>query len=224
MTKTNEQFENRRGDWIKTYTGRRVYPLDFRPEDVHVSDIFHSLSMVARFGGHTTQFYSVGEHSFLVANEVYRRTQDPVAGLQGLLHDAAEAYLGDTVRPLKRCDEFKFIHGVEELILDVILDTLHLPIEIHPEVWAVDQEILVIEGRQLMGGTDGWIIDRLPDKRFSHNVGTLKCLAPTQSKDMLHRLYRELWRKNERIITMVDASPLTTEAHDATDPHGERHG
>ncbi len=89
----------RKGDYIATYTGKQFYPLDPRPEDVCLEDIAHSLSNLCRFTGHTDtdRFYSVAQHSVICSTIVA-----PEAALLALLHDAAEAYLGDISRPLKR--------------------------------------------------------------------------------------------------------------------------
>jgi hypothetical protein len=50
--------------WIQTYTGKKFWPLDPRPEDVDIEDIAHALAMQCRFGGHCLRFYSNAEHSF----------------------------------------------------------------------------------------------------------------------------------------------------------------
>lgn len=90
----------RRGDWMQTYTGRAVYPMDLRREDICIVDIAHALSMQCRYNGHSLRFYSVAEHSVLIARWLRDRHGDAVA-LEGLLHDAAEAYLADVPRPVK---------------------------------------------------------------------------------------------------------------------------
>ncbi|MBF0164542.1 MAG: phosphohydrolase [Magnetococcales bacterium] len=87
----------RGGAWIQTYTGRQFWPLDGRPEEVEIEDIAHSLGMLCRFNGHCRRFYSVAEHSVWVS----RLVEEPDARW-GLLHDAAEAYLSDLPKPLKR--------------------------------------------------------------------------------------------------------------------------
>src|SRR5690606_5290032 len=84
-------YEPRLGDWMQTFTGRAVYPLDLRPDDIDIQDIAHALSMQCRYAGHTRQFYSVAEHSVHVAR--WCRQYGPAAALEGLLHDATEAYL-----------------------------------------------------------------------------------------------------------------------------------
>lgn len=82
---------------IITYTGRTINPMNPKPEDISIVDIAHSLSNQCRFTGHTSEFYSVAQHSVLVTNMVPDKDK-----LWGLLHDASEAYLADLARPIKR--------------------------------------------------------------------------------------------------------------------------
>lgn len=44
--------QERVGNWLRTYTGKRFYPLDPRIEEIDIEDIAHALSMLCRFGGH----------------------------------------------------------------------------------------------------------------------------------------------------------------------------
>lgn len=90
------------GNWIATYTGVKWFITDPHPDDVRIKDIAHALSMICRFGGHTRKFYSVAEHSVRCARLAETWEPDNYRlQMQALLHDAAEAYLGDVVRPLK---------------------------------------------------------------------------------------------------------------------------
>ena len=93
--------ENRIGDWICTYSGVVVYPLDPRTVDINIDDIAHALSMLCRFGGHTAKFYSVAEHSVRGARALQYVGELRHVQRAFLLHDAAEAYLVDVPRPIK---------------------------------------------------------------------------------------------------------------------------
>lgn len=136
---------------MQTYTGRKFWPLDPWPEEVDIFDIAHALSMTCRYGGHSKRFYSVAEHSVLVSRFVPGDQK-----LAGLLHDAAEAYFGDVIRPVKKHLRVRPI----ELRLDQAIATrfgLTLA-EMHsPEIKSVDNRILVDERDELMTPTaDEW--------------------------------------------------------------------
>lgn len=66
--------------------------------EIFVEDIAQSLSLICRFGGHTRdrRMYSVAQHSVLASYLV-----PPMYAVDALMHDAAEAVLGDMVKPLK---------------------------------------------------------------------------------------------------------------------------
>jgi 5'-deoxynucleotidase YfbR-like HD superfamily hydrolase len=88
---------DRLGGWFQTWSGRRFYPADPRVEDVCLGDIAHALARICRFNGHVRDTYSVAQHCVLVSELVL-----PDLALHGLLHDAAEAYTGDLIAPMKR--------------------------------------------------------------------------------------------------------------------------
>lgn len=133
----------RKGDWMQTAHGRKFWPIDPRPEEVHIDDIAHALSMTCRFGGHCLRFYSVSQHSVLVSRALPRPYK-----LWGLLHDASEAYVVDVPRPLKY-----WLEGykrIENDVMRAISTRFQLSPEMPAEVKRVDVAILADEAAQLM--------------------------------------------------------------------------
>jgi len=154
---------------IRTFTGRKFWPLNPAPEDLDILDIAHALSLVCRFTGHTRSFYSVADHSLRVSvraekiamdewrNNPYSTTQSRIAfcrdvALWGLLHDASEAYLCDVPSPLKHFSDMGNIYrGYEKRLLEVIAQRYDLlPVE-PAYVHIADRLFLEAEMRDLMG-------------------------------------------------------------------------
>lgn len=87
--------------YILTYTKTKFEPLNPVIEDIHIEDIAHALSMLARANGHFPQFYSVGQHSLNCCKEARVRGYSSRVQLGCLLHDASECYISDLTRPVK---------------------------------------------------------------------------------------------------------------------------
>lgn len=130
--------------WMQTYTGQRFDPLHPDPAAICIEDIAHALSMNCRYAGHVRRFYSVAEHSVHVSQAV-----SPQNALWGLLHDAAEAYIGDLVRPLKH--QLPEYRRVEDDLLAVICAKFGLPTPMPAEVSNVDLRVVVDEKAKLLG-------------------------------------------------------------------------
>jgi hypothetical protein len=108
--------------YMQTFSGRRAYPLlpDLNPFGINFNDIAHALSNVCRYAGHTKNFYSVAEHSLIMAKLF------PNYKTIALLHDAAEAFLGDLPRPIKQAiPEFK---KIENNLLNFIFKKAGIPV------------------------------------------------------------------------------------------------
>jgi hypothetical protein len=86
---------------VETFSGRYVDTKNPDPVTICIEDIAHSLSQICRYGGHCFYPYPVGAHSVFVAERVKRQGHPRSVQLAALLHDAAEAYLGDIPRPTK---------------------------------------------------------------------------------------------------------------------------
>ncbi len=93
--------ESRFGGWVETYTGKIIYPLDPREDEIDIVDIAHALSHICRFTGHTDIFYSVGAHSYICELVAHNEGYNSRIQMLCLLHDASEAYLADVAKPIK---------------------------------------------------------------------------------------------------------------------------
>lgn len=128
--------------WVQVYSGKKFYPLAPKPEDVDINDIIHALSLKCRFTGHCNEFYSVAQHSILVADHLPNELK-----LLGLMHDAAEAYLPDVARPYKAAIGFE---EIERPVWEAIATRYGLPKTLPPLVTEADDRALMTEARDLM--------------------------------------------------------------------------
>lgn len=175
----------RRGDWMQTYTGLRFWPLNPRPEDVDIRDIAHALSMQCRYGGHSLRFYSVAEHCVHIARFV-----SPANALWGLLHDAAEAYLADVPRPLKR--HLPGYKEAEAKVMAAICQHFDLPPEMPAEVHAADNRILSDEVHQNMSPMP-W------HSKHNEPIGVvIECWPPEVAEANFLEAFRDLQRKQQQ--------------------------
>jgi hypothetical protein len=139
-----------------TFTGRYVKPFELTREDIHIEDIAHALSNICRFTGHTSSFYSVAQHCVIMSQQpdIYRAK----AGLHALLHDAAEAYLGDLCTPLKKLPEMAVFCEAELRARVAIAEHFNLSL---PEPTIVEEHDLIAlatERRDLMPSNGVWLI------------------------------------------------------------------
>lgn len=132
--------------WIQTHTGKALDLLYPQPEQIDLRDIAHALSMQCRFNGHTPKHYSVAEHSVLVSSTV------PLGlSAAGLFHDAAEAYIGDMVSPLKRAisiiGDVNPVDDIEAKIYGVIAQRFGIDVQdfASPHVKEADIRVLILE-------------------------------------------------------------------------------
>ncbi|MDR5008327.1 hypothetical protein RGK87_04805 [Agrobacterium fabacearum] len=142
LTRNTPAEPPRTGDFMQTFTGRKYWPCDPRAHEVYIEDIAHSLSLQCRYAGHVLRFYSVAEHSVLIARYL-SATHAPEVALAGLLHDAPEAYCVDIPRPLKPyLTNYK---GIEQKNWLAIAARYGLPAELPDEVHDADNRIIADE-------------------------------------------------------------------------------
>ena len=102
---------------LYTKTKERLYielvdGTKFFVDDPHfdIGVIAHALANQCRYTGHCSKFYSVAEHSVLVADIMKLMSLgDP---FEGLMHDATEAYIADIAAPWKvLLPDYKVLEG-----------------------------------------------------------------------------------------------------------------
>lgn len=128
---------------ITTSSGRHVSLLNPQYSQIDIGDIAHGLAFQCRFNGKISRFYSIAQHSLMVASILPNHLK-----LEGLLHDAAEAFLGDVVQPLKiLLPNYQII---ENRFSKVIGQRFNVNLEHHPEVKQADLVALATEKRDLL--------------------------------------------------------------------------
>lgn len=166
---------------LKTFSGKLVDPLDVDPDFFNIEDIAHALAMTCRFGGHCRHFYSVAEHSVLVSTLVPGKF-----ALTGLMHDAAEAYMGDIPRPLKR--RLQGFKDAEDRLLTSMAAHFGFVFPFSPCVAQADEQMLETELLTLMNGGDAC--------GHETTLNPIKCLPPQPAKQAFLERYNSLTNKN----------------------------
>jgi len=121
--------------YVRTHSGINFYMLKPKAEDILIDDIAHSLSRICRYNGHTSEFYTVAQHSiacsYLVKEEF---------SLEALLHDSTEAVCSDLPSPIKIL--FPDFIEMENDIYEVIAEKFGVSKKIPKEVHFVDKMIV----------------------------------------------------------------------------------
>lgn len=158
--------------------------VDPRPEMVRLEDIVHVLARTNRWGGNIEAVtYTVAQHSLVTA----QACKLPQSRAYALLHDAAEAYIGDLPTPLKLwiADAGADIIKLEMSILfDAIFPALGLPrpsSEVIADVHNADQIALATEYRDIVKG-------RHPD--FTPKAPPLKTKIKFQATPVVEDSFR----------------------------------
>lgn len=137
---------------ITTYSGHEFDPIKPDIECLDIRDIAHALSMTCRGNGHVKQFYSVGQHCLMCANEAAARGYSNRVVLGCLLHDASEAYMSDVPRPFK--EMLPEYVQLEEKLIDLVYTRFlgsTLTEEEKELVRKVDDDVLYFDMLELFG-------------------------------------------------------------------------
>lgn len=117
---------------------------DPQQDSILIEDIAYALSHLNRFTGHVGA-YNVAEHSWRVSMAVSVKH-----AMAGLLHDAAEAYIGDVNSPLKSL--LPDYRKIEARVHDAISTRFGISSTIPDEVHIADRRMYLTECRDLRDG------------------------------------------------------------------------
>ena len=182
------------GNWINTATGVAFHPLEPRAEDVSLEDIAHSLSQQCRYTGHTSSFYSVAEHSVLVAKGVKALGGSINEQRWGLLHDGSESFISDVSSPVKKHPSFAFYREVEKKIMDVVAERFKLEGPEPDLVRYVDAQMIAFESmdkRVIKVRNPNWpVVEQ--DERLKPAI-KIECLLPAPARSAFLIYFKELF-------------------------------
>ena len=223
MSAVEEQKD--RGPWFQTASGRVFYPYDPKVSEIFLSDIARALAMQCRFNGHCEAFYSIAEHSRWIslrlapveeldaleratsATGVSAYKYQVGLGLYGLLHDAAEAYVGDMVSPVKA--RLSAYRAVEDRVQAAIAarfgfasyeasGSVHL--DCYPILKEADRRMLLTEKRDLRKGP----LHKTPDEEraglLPYEDLKLRGEAPAAAEELFLARFQELWKRQTGVL------------------------
>jgi hypothetical protein len=190
------RMTNARGPgWIRTYSGSWFEPLNPDPAAIDIRDIAHSLANQCRWTGHTRLFFSTAQHCIIVSRIVEEkltaagRTRAYVRqrSLEGLMHDASEAFLSDIARPIKRHPDFgPFYKTAEDRLQAAVSDRFGLAWPHNEVVLEADDACMWAEKRDLMPSDD-------QDIAFAGAfAGRIRPWLPHRAEQAFMRRFREM--------------------------------
>lgn len=173
---------------VRTYTGRNLDIAKPDPKEISIEDIAHHLAKLDRYNGAGHFPYSVGQHSLLVADELPKEYK-----LQGLLHDATEAYLGDVVSPLKGLlPEYRRIEGQ---VMKAICNRFQITFPRPQIIKKADQAVMAAEMNQVVKWPD---LAQRPELPPPPKGMVIKSMGWQEVKGIFLERFQELSKEQER--------------------------
>lgn len=167
------------------YSGKMIFYDNLSVSDINIEDIAHSLALQCRFNGHCKQFYSVAEHCVLMALSAGKYQ------LEILLHDAAEAYIGDIISPVKQYIDCTKLKVLEHNLNQVIRTKFNLEnnSDVQNLIRYYDLRMLRTEQLQAMASGEQWGIE---------NVEPLNVEILFYSPESAEKLFLDMYEKTKR--------------------------
>ena len=177
-----------RGPRIMLASGSWFDLLDPSNSQFTIQDIAQGLGNICRYAGQCSKFYSVAEHSLHVSSIA------PANKLEALMHDAAEAFLGDVTRPLKQLlPRYK---QIEKDVEKAIFARFGLDFGCLVALKKIDLSVLAAEQEQIMPeGTDYWT----RESGIAAAPIVVKFLAPSVAANAFMRAFYRLNAERNKI-------------------------
>ena len=168
-------------DWIETHSARYFQYLHPNPENLLIEDIAHGLSHICRFSGQCLEFYSVAQHSCIVHDNAPDHLK-----LEGLLHDASEAYISDIPRPVKTI--IPQIKELEHRIQMQVSQRFKFSFPYSNQIQLLDTQLMLAEAQQLFTQQVAWWVDGLDPL----DVIVTPCWTPKLAKSEFLRRFDDI--------------------------------
>jgi hypothetical protein len=142
--------DTNRGPYIRTYSGRKVFLANPRPEDFALGDVARHLAGINRYTGGSR--YTVAQHC-VAASEMAKLfyPNEELLPARMLIHDVDEAYYGDVSSPLKSLlPDYRKLEEKAQLAVEKRFDLLFIgdPLvkEVDYRMWLTEREYLTVCG------------------------------------------------------------------------------
>ena len=177
-----------------TCKGRELKFSEIDSWEFDIEEIAHHLSHICRWNGALHSFYSVAEHSWILAN-YFKELDEEELARYALLHDAHEAFVGDMSRGVRLSIDptgYKRLCSNIQYGIQKQFGLQHSQETTPVAVQNADNSILYNEKEQgIVGGEN---IDLLSGDRGPRlDIGRITFMSPKRAKSaflvMFHRLF-----------------------------------
>jgi hypothetical protein len=185
---------------ISTWTGKRLPLMAPEAAQIDIEDIAHGLAYQGSYRGQTSHFYSLAQHSLLVASLVPAQYR-----LAALLHDAAAAYLGETGLPMRSL--WPALPVIEQALVAAIHERFGLSGFDAPALGRAHLIVLATEQRDLLPHRPE---NRVTRGRSAPIPRRIEFLSPEEARFQFMEAYAEVAPKTTRPPSSTARSMVAT--------------
>lgn len=188
---------------LPTYTGIQFDLLEPTIDMIDIRDIAHHLAQINRFCGAAKFPYSVAYHSINVCKQL----PDEIK-LEGLLHDAEEAYIHDLTAPFKHLlralSKEDYLSHYDNKAAEISLlvgDKFHLHSD--EESFGYGNKLVDIADKRMATTEIKQLITNFPEENWAHDYLTAESydnvIIMNLSFDNVERLFLEAYNRYKRV-------------------------